>query len=333
MHDEATVRPTSTRPPVPRPAHSADAALLAAKIDALTEQVAYLVARQKKQEELFEEMMPIAKEMLATATTRLDDLEKRGYFAFAREAVRVADRVVEGTRPEDVRAFGDAVLGILDTLRALTQPDVLAIATEAGKALEDADRVAPLGIVGMVRATGHDDVQKGMAVLLDVLRHVGRVSKKMAEQHAASPAALRRQKLAEALGPRRKRALGIERPPPKNSAVPARAAPALVTPVAPAVVIDGVAFAPDGHLADPKAWTPALGQSLAAMQGVHVTDAHWAVVTTARRDFEETGAAPNIRRLTQLTSLATKDIYTLFPKAPARTIAKIAGIPKPAGCL
>lgn len=333
MHTEHTAVASSARPPIPRPAHSADAALLAAKVDALAEQVAYLVERQKKSEELLAEMMPIAKEMLATAITRLDDLEKQGYFAFAREAVAVGQRVVSGTSPEDVRAFGDAVMNIIDTVRALTQPEVLAVATEAGKALEGADRVEPLGIVGMVRATGNDDVQKGMAVLLDVLRHVGRATKKLAENQAASPAAQRRQRLAEALGPRaKKRALGIERSAPKSDAVPARATPPAAR-VAPSVVIDGVAFGADGHLADPKAWTPELGRTLAAAQGVSLTDAHWNVVVTARGDFEENGAAPNIRRLTQITSLATKELYALFPKAPARTVAKIAGIPKPVGCL
>jgi tRNA 2-thiouridine synthesizing protein E len=31
--------------------------------------------------------------------------------------------------------------------------------------------------------------------------------------------------------------------------------------------------------------------------------------------------------------VSTKELYALFPKAPARTVAKIAGTPKPAGCL
>ena len=69
------------------------------------------------------------------------------------------------------------------------------------------------------------------------------------------------------------------------------------------------------------------------MQDIALDEARWAIVKTARAEFEATKASPNIRRLTQLTSLATKDIYTLFPKAPARTIAKIAGIPKPVGCI
>jgi tRNA 2-thiouridine synthesizing protein E len=66
---------------------------------------------------------------------------------------------------------------------------------------------------------------------------------------------------------------------------------------------------------------------------VRLTEPHWAVIAAARADFEATRVSPNIRRLTQLTQLATKDLYALFPRAPARTIAKIAGLPKPAGCL
>lgn len=62
-------------------------------------------------------------------------------------------------------------------------------------------------------------------------------------------------------------------------------------------------------------------------------EARWAVVRFARADFEATKTSPNIRRLTQGTNLATRDLYALFPKAPARTVAKIAGIPKPAGCI
>ena len=52
-----------------------------------------------------------------------------------------------------------------------------------------------------------------------------------------------------------------------------------------------------------------------------------------RAEYEKVKVAANIRRLTLLTGLSTKDIYALFPKAPGRTIARIAGTPKPAGCL
>jgi TusE/DsrC/DsvC family sulfur relay protein len=78
---------------------------------------------------------------------------------------------------------------------------------------------------------------------------------------------------------------------------------------------------------------PRSSPKIAAAQGVGMSEAHWKVVEFVRADFEATKVSPNIRRITQATGVSTKDLYTLFPKAPARTVAKIAGIPKPAGCI
>lgn len=298
-----------------------DAGNIAARLDALSAQVAWLVERQRKQEELLEEMGPILRAVMDTAVDRLDGLEKQGYFAFGREVLRVGERVVEGFSPEEVRQLGDAIVKILQTVKALTQPEVLAIAGEASRVLQGAHAAEPLGLVGMVKASRDESVQRGMAVLLELMRHVGRATQAVEAQRQATPAAQRRAKLAEVTGARRRAEAA-----PGACAAPAKAAEA-------AAILDGIAFTADGHLVDPGAWTEALAARLAASQGVELTDAHWAVLRFARADFLETRAAPNIRRITQGTGLSTRDLYTLFPKAPARTIARVAGIPKPAGCI
>jgi tRNA 2-thiouridine synthesizing protein E len=100
-----------------------------------------------------------------------------------------------------------------------------------------------------------------------------------------------------------------------------------------AAVLDGVGFTAEGHLADPAAWTRALAENIAAAQAVDLGAEHWRVVEFARAEFEKTGASPNVRRITQGAAITTKDLYALFPRAPARTVARIAGIPKPAGCI
>jgi TusE/DsrC/DsvC family sulfur relay protein len=319
-------------------------AMLANKVDQLTTQVAYLVERQKKTEELFAELTPILREVMGTATSELGKLEGKGYFAFGRELMGVADRVVTGFSPDDVQKLGEAVVGILKTVRSLTQPEVLRVMGETSEVLQRADETEPLGLLGMVRATRDVDVQKGMAVMMEVMRNVGKAAALMSASQEASPAEQRRQKLAAVTGARKKKALGTERgvAPVAARQVEAKKARAAVSPgcavpvTGPqpvAAVIEGVGFSADGHLADPSTWTPELGAKIAAAQGVAMTEAHWSVVELARRDFLETKAAPNIRRLTQLAGLATKELYALFPKAPARTIAKIAGTPKPAGCI
>lgn len=318
------------------------------RLDAMQEQIAYLVRRQQKQEELLADMTPILKEVLATATDRFGELEKEGAIAFAKELLAVTRTVVQHYGPEDVRRFGGAVVQILDTVRALTQPEVLAIVDQAGSVLAQADEAQPIGIVGMVRASRDEDVQKGMAVMMDVLRHVGRAAKAMGEQRKA--AGDRRARLAERLGPRRKKVLGVERPkvglpeeerrrardlvadlgPPTACAEPESAAAA---PKEVAAVLDGFGFTADGHLADPKAWTHELGARIAEAQGVALDAEKWKIIEFARADFEAHGASPNVRRITMGTGIATRDLYAMFPRAPARTVAKIAGIPKPAGCI
>lgn len=306
---------------------------IAARLDALSAQMNYLVERQQRREELIAEFTPILREVMATATTHLQAMDQQGWFTFSRALWGVLERVVEGYSAKDVEQLGGAIVSILDTVRALTQPQVLAVLSQSSEVLQHADAAEPIGLVGMVRASRNEDVQKGMAVLMDLLRHVGQAARVMAEQPRPAQADDRKARLAQALGPRRGRgqtALGVERTPaPRTQPPPGKAA----VPPSGAVVLDGVAFTAEGHLADPTQWTRGLAENIAAAQGIDLTPERWAVIEFARADFEQSTVSPNIRRLTQGTGLSTKDLYTLFPKAPARTIARIAGLPKPAGCI
>lgn len=312
------------------------------RLDRMNAGLAYVVERQRAQEELLGELVPIGREALTTAIGRLDALDQKGYFRFATELAGVAQQVIEGFSPDDVRQLGDAIVKILGAVRALTQPEVLQVAVDATQALGDADQVKPMGIFGMVRATRNDDVQKGMALMVEVLRRIGHGVNALAERDTKQLD--KKAKLAELLGPRSgKKRLGVERLqlPAGRSATPAAtpapvaAAPACSTPkpVTTAAVIDGIAYSADGHMVDASAWTPQLGEAIAQLQGIALTSAHVALIAAARADFVANKVSPNIRRLTQVAGVTTKDIYVLFPKAPARTLAKIAGLPKPAGCL
>ncbi len=305
------------------------------RLDALSIQLSQVVDHQRARDELFVEMTPIAREAIATATVWLDGLEKQGYFAFAAELARVGQRVVEDFSADDVRQLGDAIGSILDVVRALTRPEVLQIATDATAALRDVEHTKPLGIFRAVHATRDDDVKKGIGVLVDVLRHVGHGMNTLAEPHETK-ALDRKAKLAELLGPRRSRTVaGRDRkllPAPSGKSTAKES-----SPTKPAVLdgasVGGVALRSDGHLADPSAWSRPLGETLAKESGITLDAERWALIEVARADFATTHASPNILRLTQVAHVTTKNLYHLFPKAPARTIAKIAGLPKPAGCL
>jgi tRNA 2-thiouridine synthesizing protein E len=64
-----------------------------------------------------------------------------------------------------------------------------------------------------------------------------------------------------------------------------------------------------------------------------LNELHWKVIEFSRTDFAEKGEAPSLRRITQAGGVSTKELYQLFPKGPAKKVAKIAGLGKPTGCI
>ena len=64
-----------------------------------------------------------------------------------------------------------------------------------------------------------------------------------------------------------------------------------------------------------------------------LTDRHWQVIRLMRREYEEKGTGPTVRALGKTSGVTVKELYQLFPKGPAKLAAKIAGIPKPRGCI
>jgi len=90
----------------------------------------------------------------------------------------------------------------------------------------------------------------------------------------------------------------------------------------------------EGFLADPSQWTEEMAVELARREGVDpLSDRHWQVIRFMRQQYEETGSGPNVRMLAKMSGIPVKELYQLFPKGPAKTAAKIAGIPKPRGCI
>lgn len=90
----------------------------------------------------------------------------------------------------------------------------------------------------------------------------------------------------------------------------------------------------DGFMSHPEIWNEEVAELFAKLDGISpMNEKHWAVVKIIRRNFEEKGMAPMIRVICQETGLRLKEIYELFPLGPARGACRIAGLPKPDGCV
>jgi TusE/DsrC/DsvC family sulfur relay protein len=90
----------------------------------------------------------------------------------------------------------------------------------------------------------------------------------------------------------------------------------------------------EGFFNDPQQWTEEIAVEIARENGIDdLTDRHWQVLKYMRHTYLESGSAPSIRTLGKASGVPIKELYQLFPKGPAKLAAKIAGIPKPRGCI
>ncbi len=90
----------------------------------------------------------------------------------------------------------------------------------------------------------------------------------------------------------------------------------------------------EGFFTDPSQWTEAMAPELAAAEAIdELTEDHWRVIKFMRTEYFDKGTGPTVRILGKTSGVSVKELYHLFPKGPAKTAAKIAGIPKPRGCI
>ncbi len=90
----------------------------------------------------------------------------------------------------------------------------------------------------------------------------------------------------------------------------------------------------EGFLTKPDQWDEELAPALAAQIGIdELTDAHWNAIRFLRTDYAAKGETPTLRRVSTTGGIPTKELFTLFPKKPAKKMAYIAGLPKPKGCV
>jgi len=96
----------------------------------------------------------------------------------------------------------------------------------------------------------------------------------------------------------------------------------------------------EGYLVNITDWDEAAGGELAKQEGIPMSESHWEVVNFLRDYYSEFQIAPAVRVLTKAIGKKlgpekgnSQYLYELFPYGPAKQACKIAGLPKPTGCI
>jgi len=90
----------------------------------------------------------------------------------------------------------------------------------------------------------------------------------------------------------------------------------------------------EGFMTNPAEWTKDIAVEMAKEEGIEeLSPSHWQVIDFCRRNAASSGAVPTLRTITMEAGVSTKDLFALFPRGPAKKVAKIAGLGKPEGCV
>lgn len=135
-----------------------------------------LMAQLPMVTELVDIAVPMARPIMDMGTERLAILDDRGYFDIARSGLGVLDRVVTSFSEEDVEALGDNIVLILQTVREMTQPEVMQMFQRTFTTVQEgehAEASEPPGAFALLKEMRNPEVRRGLNKALHMLRSLG----------------------------------------------------------------------------------------------------------------------------------------------------------------
>ncbi len=121
---------------------------------------------------MIQEINPLTQDAFLTLMTRLDEAERKGYFAFVRGGMGVMDKVVTSFSEEDIDQLGDNVVLILNTVKEMTQPEIMNLVSQSVEIIREEEPPEDVSMLSIIRQLNDPAVKRGLSKTLTVLRTV-----------------------------------------------------------------------------------------------------------------------------------------------------------------
>ncbi len=122
--------------------------------------------------ELWQDVGPLSHDAFLTLMMQLSEMERKGYFVFLQGGLDMVDRVVTSFSEEDVQQLSDNVVLILQTVKEMTQPDIMNMLSNTASIVQDEEPV-DTSLLSIMRQMNDPAVRKGLAKALHVLKSMG----------------------------------------------------------------------------------------------------------------------------------------------------------------
>ncbi|HCB48078.1 MAG TPA: hypothetical protein DEP47_00795 [Chloroflexi bacterium] len=122
--------------------------------------------------DLTREFGPISDGVFLSVMTRLDEMERKGYFAFLQGGMEIMDQIVTNFSEEDVRQLGENIVLILETVKEMTQPEIMTLLSSSAHVIREDDVPEDVSMFAILRQLNDPAVRRGLAKTLNVLKTV-----------------------------------------------------------------------------------------------------------------------------------------------------------------
>ena len=152
-----------------------DVAQLAKRLARNTRTFNELLDQVESVNDFVKDFAPLSADMLEQSILMLNEMEQKGYFGFVRQGQYVMDQIVTSFSEDDVRLLGDNVVLILNTVKALTQPQMMDLVnnlTSGFQEVEGGTDELPTSLFGLMREMRDPEVRRGLAITMQVLKKI-----------------------------------------------------------------------------------------------------------------------------------------------------------------
>lgn len=121
---------------------------------------------------MWQDVSPLTQDAFLTVMNRLDEMERKGYFMFMRGGMSIMDRVVSSFTADDVAQLGENVVLILQTVKEMTQPEVMTMLRHTASVMREEEPSGDVSMFSILRQLNDPAVKRGLAKTLSVLKTV-----------------------------------------------------------------------------------------------------------------------------------------------------------------
>jgi uncharacterized protein YjgD (DUF1641 family) len=154
--------------------HTGDFLHLVKKILRNTNNINEVISKLESTMDFMEDWRPIGKDLFNDGLDKLDEFDRKGYFAFLKEVFAVIDNIVTHYSTEDVRLLADNIVIIMETVKSLTQPDMLVAVNNALTVYQSLDTkdLEEYSVWKAMRELRTPEMKRGIGFIITFLKNI-----------------------------------------------------------------------------------------------------------------------------------------------------------------